>query len=166
MHGLTARTLRQCSVEHLEKMKGSNFSDNNSNEISEHIERPLMWTSCREVLYLVKLKEINVLSLLELQQPRQKKYFSAIDFTIEIRFSKMVCAHRKTSHTHPACRVIYTARHLKENPDMYCCSSITVFKKLRHLPFFLEKPVDELKYFVIVELLMLYKSTQEKCKKK
>lgn len=108
MHRLTASTLRQCSVEHLEKMKGSNFNDNNSNEISEHIERPVICTSCGKVLYLVKLKEMNVfvLSLSELQQQWQKKYFSTIDFTVEIRFSKTVCAHRKTSHTHLACRVI------------------------------------------------------------
>lgn len=114
MHRLTASILRQCTVEHLEKLKSSNFSDNSSNEIFEYTERPLICTSCGEVLCLVKLKERNifVLSLLELQQPWQNKYFSSVDFIMEIRFSKTVCAHWKTSQTHLACRAnLYSQDH-------------------------------------------------------
>lgn len=39
-----------CSAEHLGKVKGRNCSGNNSNEILEYIERPVIYTSCGEVL--------------------------------------------------------------------------------------------------------------------
>lgn len=152
MHRLTASTLRQCSVEHLEKMKGSNLSDNNSNEISEHIERPLICTSCREVLYLVKLKEMSVfvLSLLELQQPWQKKYFSTTDFTWKSGFPKQFVPTGK-HHVHIwLVELIYTAMCRPSDTwrKIQICTTAQVLLCLKNLDSssILEKPVDELKF--------------------
>ena len=103
-----------CSAEHLGKVKGSNFSGNNSNEILEYIERPVIYTSCGEILCQGNTDGEKCISFVTVRVTGTAsedvlllQCAPCIDFTLEIGFSKKVCAHRKTktSFTDQACSV-------------------------------------------------------------